>query len=117
MTVIPINDYSPIFAGDTGNPLSIYVAQENGFKHIVGATIAMKMRNTDTGAIKTCGPNWTIDPLDNGRASYVYQVGDVDVAGDWELWISITISGKAVHVDDGAGNPIILQILPLPTGV
>src|SRR5437879_1947018 len=100
-TIVPINDYSPIYAGDVGNPFVIFVAQKNGFKSIVGATITMHMRNIDTLVIKTCGPNWTIDPLDTGRASYAFQSGDVDTAGSWEMWITITISGKIVHVDDG----------------
>jgi len=117
-TVIPINDFSPIIQGDTGNPLSIYVAQENGFKHILGATITMKMQNVDVPAtIKTCSGPWSIDALDNGRASYTYQSADVADVGSWYLWIKIVMGGLPVHVDDGSGTPVILVIKPLPVGV
>lgn len=117
-TIIPINDFSPIFAGDTGNPFVIYVAQKNGFRSIIGATITMHMQNVDNPAtIQTCSGPWTIDPLDNGKASYAYQSADVATAGSWYMWINITIGGKNVHVDDGKGSPIILVILPLPVGV
>lgn len=118
MSVIPINDYSPIFAGDTGNAFVIFVAQANGFKSILGATITMHMQNVDNPAtIKTCSGAWGIDPLDNGKASYTYQSSDVDTAGSWYMWINIAIGGKNVHVDDGDGSPIILVIKSLPIGV
>jgi hypothetical protein len=117
-TIIPINDYSPIFQGDTGNPFVIYVAQANGFKSILGATITMHMQSvTNPATIQACSGAWTADPLDNGKASYAYQAADVAIADSWYMWISITISGKSVHVDDGNGLPIILKILPLPVGV
>jgi hypothetical protein len=117
-TIIPINDYSPIYQFDTGNPFVIYVAQANGFKSILGATITMHMQNVDNPAtIQTCSGTWTIDPLDNGKASYAYQASDVAVAGSWYMWINIAISGRNVHVDDGNGMPIVLVILPLPVGV
>lgn len=117
-TVIPINDYSPIFQFDTGNPLSIYVAQANGFKSILGATITMVMQSVDNPAtLKTCTGTWSIDSLDTGKASYAYQAGDVSDVGSWYMWIKIAIGGKNVHVDDGQGSPIILVIKPLPVGV
>lgn len=118
MAIIPANDYSPVFQGDTGNAFSIYVAQVNGFKSILGATITMHMQNVDNPAtIKACTGAWSIDSLDTGKASYTYQAGDVDTAGSWYMWITITIAGKPLHVDDGQGKPIILIILPLPVGV
>lgn len=116
-TVIPVDDYSPIFCGDTGNPFSIYVAHKNGFMSLIGATITMKLFNAATNTVKTCTGPWGIDPLDNGKASYTYQSGDVDTAGSWQIWITITKNGQPVHVDDGSGNPKILVILPLPSGV
>lgn len=116
-TVIPIDDYSPIYQNDTGNPFSIYVAHKNGYMSILGAVITMKMRNISTGAIKTCAGSWTIDSNDNGKAYYQYQSGDVDTAGSWEMWVTITKNSLPVHVDDGTGNPKILVILPLPSGV
>jgi len=116
-TVIPVDDYSPVFVGDTGNPFSIYVAHKNGYMSIVGATITMKLHNVATGVIKTCSGTWTIDPSDNGKANYTFQAGDVDTAGNWEIWITIIKNGLPVHVDDSTGNPKILVINPLPAGV
>lgn len=116
-TVIPVDDFSPIFVGDTGNPFSIYVAHKNGFMSILGATITMKLHNVSTGIIKACSGSWTIDSNDNGKASYAFQSGDVDTAGSWEIWITITKNGVPVHVDDGTGNPKILVINALPSGV
>jgi hypothetical protein len=116
-TVVPIDDYSPIYVGDTGKPLSIYVAHKNGFEHILGSAISMKLKNVDTGVVKTCTGSWTIDSNDNGKASYQYQASDVDTAGSWQIWITITINGNPIHVDDGTGNPKILVIFPLPSGV
>ena len=117
MTVVPMDDYSPIFVGDTGNPLVIEVLHINGFESIIGATISMKLFNATTNVVKTCSGPWTIDPSDNGKASYAYQAGDVDTAGSWQMWITITIGGKNIHVDDGAGNPKVLVIEALPSGV
>lgn len=118
MAIIPVNDYSPIYQFDTGNPFSIYVAQANGFKSILGATITMHMQSvTNPATIQTCTGTWTIDPLDTGKASYTYQAGDVAIADSWYMWINIAIGGKNVHVDDGNGLPIVLVIKPLPVGV
>jgi len=116
-TVIPVDDYSPILVGDTGNPFSIYVARKNGYISILGATITMKLRNASTGVIKACTGIWSIDSNDNGKASYAFQSNDVDTAGSWEIWITIIKNGAPVHVDDGTGNPKILVINPLPAGV
>jgi hypothetical protein len=116
--VVPIDDYSPIMQGDTGNPFSIQVLHKNGYMSIAGAVISMKMQNVDDlSTVKTCTGAWTIDPADNGKASYAYQAGDVNTAGSWYMWVKITIGGKPIHLDDGKGNPKILQILPLPAGV
>ena len=117
--IIPVDDFSPIIQGDTGNPFSILVVnKQNDFESILGATITMHMQNVDNPAtIKTCSGTWTIDPLDNGKASYAYQSGDVDTPGSWMMWVKIVLSGKPVHPDDGKGSPKILVILPLPTGV
>src|SRR5260370_37746686 len=115
--VIPVDDYSPIFVGDTSHPFSIYVAHKNGFMSILGTTITMKLFNTATNTIKTCTGPWTIDSRDNGKASYVYQSVDVDTVGSSQIWIKIMLGGKPVHVDDGTGNPKVLVVNALPVGV
>jgi len=84
---------------------------------LIGATITMKLHNTATGVIKVCNGIWIVDSNDSGKAYYQYQAGDVDTAGSWEIWVTITKNGLPVHVDDGTGNPKILVILPLPVGV
>lgn len=109
---IPVDDFSPIFVGDVSNPLSLYVAHLNGFLNNL-ATVTMKLFNAATNTLKTCSGTWTIDPANNGKASYVFQSGDVDTAGTWQIWII----ANGVHLDDGTGNPKVLVILPLPPGV
>jgi hypothetical protein len=116
--IVPIDDYSPIYVGDTSNPFIIQVLHKNGYESILGATITMHMQNVDDpSTIKTCSGAWSVDVGDNGKASYQYQSADVDTAGNWYMWVKIIIGGKTVHPDDGAGKPKILVILPLPTGV
>jgi hypothetical protein len=115
--IVPIDDFSPIFVGDTGNPLSIQVLHKNGYKDLSGATVTMKLFNATTNTVKTCGPHWTIGS--NGQASYAYQGADVDTAGSWEMWIDVEIGGEPLHLDDGTGSglPKILVIKSLPLGV
>jgi len=117
--IVPIDDFSPVFAGDTGNPLSILVVnKQDDAVSLSSATITMKMQNVDDpNTIKTCNGTWTIDTVNTGRASYAYQAGDVDTPGNWFLWIKIVKSGKPLHPDDGAGTPKILVVKPLPSGV
>lgn len=118
--IVPINDYSPVYQGDTGNAFIIQVLHLNGYLSILGATITMVMQSvSDPTIFHTCDPTkWTIDSLDNGRASYAYQTADVAIADSWKMWIKIVLSsGRVVHVDDGKGSPIILVVLPLPSGV
>lgn len=118
MTIVPVDDYSPVYAGDTLKPFVICVLHKNGFESLLGATISMHMQNVDDPSIiKTCSGPWVVDVLDNGRASYAYQATDVDTAGQWRMWVKIVIGGKTVHLDDGAGNTKILVIEALPTGV
>lgn len=121
MTVIPIDDYSPILQGDTGTPFSVFVAHKNGFQSMLGATITMHMQDVDNPAtIKTCSGPWSVDPSDNGHASYQYQASDVDTPGSWFMWVKVALaSGDVLHPDDGTGSgfPKILVIKPLPSGV
>ena len=118
--IVPIDDYSPITKGDTGNAFSVTVLHKNGFLSILGADISMTMQNVeDPNDIKTCSGTWTIDPLDNGKASYTYQDGDVDTPGSWYMRVKMVLSnGKTIHPDDGTENalPKILVIKPLQSG-
>lgn len=121
MTVIPIDDYSPILQGDTGTQFSVFVAHKNGFQSILGSTITMHMQDVDNPAtIKTCSGPWAIDPNDTGKAAYTYQAADVDTPGNWYMWVKVVLAnGETIHPDDGTGSgkPKILEILPLPSGV
>lgn len=118
VAIVPMNDYSPIFVGDVGNPFSIQVLTKSGkIVSILGATITMKMQSvTNPAIIKTCTGPWTIDPADNGKASYGYQANDVNTADSWFMIIKIVLNSKPIHPDDGNGNPMVLVINPLPTG-
>lgn len=119
-TVVPIDNYSPIFQGDTANPFIIRVLKQytNEPESILGADISMHMQNVDDPTIiKVCGPNWNISTADDGTASYQYQDADVSEVGSWYMWVKVAIDSRPVHVDDGKGSPKILVILPLPDGV
>lgn len=110
-SVVVIDDYSPIYVGDTEVPFApVFAHLSDGSPvNIVGATFAMKMVN-DLGTVKTCDPTkWTIDNGTQGQAHYQWQAGDVDTAGMWTLYITITIGGKPVH-----GDVKLLQILSAP---
>jgi hypothetical protein len=116
-TIVPIDDFSPIIAGDTGNPFIIRVLHKNGSMDLTGATITMKMQSvSDPTVVKTCTGPWIVAP-DGKSASYGYQANDVNTADSWYMWIKVTIAGKSVHPDDGSGTPKILVIEPLPAGV
>lgn len=115
--IVPVDDYSPIMQGDTGNPFVIHVLHKNGYMDLTGATITMKMENVDDGTIKTCMGPWTIDPTTVYKASYGYQANDVNTAGSWYMRIKIVISGGIVHPDDGSGTAKILVIEPLRSGL
>src|SRR6267143_2694603 len=108
--IVPIDDYSPIFQFDTGNPFIMRVLHKNGYQDLTGATITMKLQSvSDPTIIKTCMGPWVVAP-DGKSASYGYQTNDVSDAGSWKMLIKIFISGKPVHPDDGTGNPKILVI-------
>lgn len=115
--IIPKDDYSPIYVGDTRSGLSVQAIHVNGTEDISEATITLKLRNTTTGEIKTCSGPWQRNLTQNWRAFYRYQPTDVDTPGDWEIWIDAETDGEPLHLDDGTGNPKILQILPLPSGI
>ena len=105
-----IEDFSPIYVGDTEVPLAPQFAHADGsFVNLSGATITMKMQEATFGTVKVCSGTWTIDNAANGQAHYQWQVADVNTAGDWNLYITITIGGLPVHADF---KP--LQILPAP---
>lgn len=105
-----IDDYTPVFTGDYGNILAPQFLHADGSAvSLSGATLTLKMQNVDTGTTQTCTGTWTIDDATNGKAHYQYQPPDLDTAGSWNLFVTITISGKPVHADE---RP--LQIRPVP---
>jgi hypothetical protein len=108
-SVVVTDDYSPLYQGDTEvvfAPVFAHKADGSPFP-LTGATISMKMQGTD-GTVKTCAGTWTIDDAANGKAHYAWQAADVNTAGTWQLYITITIGGLPVH-----GDVKILQILPI----
>lgn len=105
-----IDDYSPMYRGDTGTPWAIVVQYKNGTAYnLTGATFAMKMESVPFKNLKTCTGLWTIQDAVNGKASYSWQAADVSDVGNWNLYVSITIGGKTIHAD-----PKSLTILPAP---
>lgn len=104
-----IDDFSPIYQGDTGAPFNpVFTHLDGSPVSLSGATITMKMEN-HAGTIITCVGTWTITDAINGKASYAYTSTDVATVGVWLLYITITIAGKPVHADTKT-----LEILPAP---
>ena len=109
-SVVVADDYSPMYVGDTEvNFAPVFAHKVDGSPvNLTGATISMKMQN-EAGTVKVCGGTWTIDSAANGQAHYVWQAADVNTAGTWFLYITITIGGLPVH-----GDFKILEILTAP---
>ncbi len=104
-------DYSPVVQGDTGAPFIVHFLHKDGSTvDLTGATITMKMVNQDSpSTTKTCLGTWTIDDASGGIAHYQYQAADVNTAGIWILYITITIGGAPLHADSK-----LLEILAAP---
>jgi hypothetical protein len=116
-SVIVQDDFSPMYVGDTLRPFAPVFAQKQAdgtytAVNIAGATITMKMQGTDSitsGTTKTCNGTWSIDDAANGKAHYAWQTADVNTAGLWALYVTISIGGLPVH-----GDFKLLQILTAP---
>lgn len=110
MTTIIADDYSPIFCGDTGAPFDpVFLHKDGSAVDLTGATISMIMEDAE-GNTKTALGIWTITDAANGQASYSYASTDVNTAGNWTLYITITVGGKPKHTDTKQ-----LEILAVPT--
>jgi hypothetical protein len=99
-------DYTPIYQGDTGTPFApVFQKIDPNSGNPVpvplnGLTLSMKMKEQETGEIKTCAAAWVIDNATAGQAHYPWQAGDVDTPGIWQVQITCTDSaGKPVHSD------------------
>jgi hypothetical protein len=105
-----IEDYSPIYVGNTLIPFAPQFKHKNGAPFsLSGATLSLKMRNTSSGEVKVCNGAWTIQDAANGLAFYKYQAADVNEPGTWELWAAATVSGDTANAD-----PKILVIKEAP---
>lgn len=103
MTVIPIDDFSPITVGDTDSPFIVQFLNKYTNKPVPlsGAAISMRMQNADNPEqVKDCTDSaWTIDDETNGIAHYDFQDSDVNEDGTWNMSMKITRNGKPVHAD------------------
>lgn len=104
-SITSVDDFSPMFRGDTGNPLRPqFWIWDNDLKKYVprdltGLTPSLKMIDAD-GQEKNCTGDWTIDNELQGQAHYQWQSTDVDTVGVWTLFIALTDSdSRVVHAD------------------
>lgn len=105
-----IDDFSPMFVGDTLPPFApTFLYKDGTALNLTGATFSMKMQEQTTGVVKTCGGAWTIDDAANGKAHYSWQAVDTNTPGNWRLYVTITIGGGSQHADYK-----MLEILPTP---
>lgn len=94
-----IEDYTPMSVGDTGVPFSpVFVHKDGTPVDLTNTTISMKIIN-DLGTVKTCSGTWTIDDATNGKAHYDWQSNDVNMDGDWQIYVVITNSLGPIHAD------------------
>ena len=111
MNIVPDN-FSPVFQGDTLQPLSVqFATYSNGVPSaydLSGLTISMKMVN-ELGTTITCAGTWTIDDVSNGLAHYNYASADVSTPGIWLLFIKLSNGSAFVH-----SSTKTLEILPVP---
>lgn len=106
-----IEDFSPIYVGDTGALLKPHFRNKDKTPvDLTGATISMIMQNRDSpSTVKEATGTWEIDDATNGIAHYTYSAEDVDTAAVWNLFINIEIEGNPLHADVKH-----LRILALP---
>jgi hypothetical protein len=115
MAVIVADDFSPIVAGDVGASFAPqFLHKDLSAVNLSGATVTMVMVDAEGNAKNALG-TWVIDDSTNGKTHYVFNAADVAVAGDFMLYITITISGLPVHADNGDGFMKHLEISPAPT--
>lgn len=108
MTII-VDDFSPVSVGDTGAPFAPQFLHKDGSPQpLIGATITMIMEDAE-GNTKNAAGTWVIDDPSNGQAHYLYDANDVNTAGNWILYITITIGGKPLTADTKS-----LEIKPKP---
>lgn len=98
-----VDDYSPIYQGDTLQPLSVQFAEYNSAGQLqayslTGLTISIKFVN-EAGTVIAGTGTWTIDDAANGLAHYTYASADIATPGLWTLYIKLTnsTSGAFVH--------------------
>lgn len=103
--ITSIDDYSPIYIGDTLIPFATQFWQwsESSGQYepfnLTGLTISMKMQEAN-GEVQTCTANWIVDSAVNGKAHYPWNSADVATPGVWTLYITLTnTGGQAVHTD------------------
>lgn len=98
-----IDDYSPVYQGDTGAPFNpVFTHLDGTAVNLTGAALTMKMQGVsagESGTVIICTGTWTITDATNGKASYAYTSTDVATIGVWQMYITITIAGKPVHAD------------------
>jgi hypothetical protein len=100
-----MDDYSPVYRGDSGAILSAQFLYKDGTPvNLSGATISMEMQGSNTDIVKVCSNTgaaaWTFDDAVNGRAHRRWQASDVDTVDIWRLFITITNSNGPVHADE-----------------
>ena len=103
--ITSVDDFSPISVGDTAKPLAPQfwtwsnTSEQYVPLNLSGYTLSMKMQNS-VGIVKTCAGSWVTDSASQGQAHYAWQASDVDTAGVWSLYITLTNgSSQPVHAD------------------
>lgn len=92
-----VDDFSPIFVGDTGAPFApvfLYPNTDLPF-NLTGYSISMHMVCGATNI--HCTGTWTIDNAAQGLAHYQFTSTDVQTPGVWNMYIILTIGGLPMH--------------------
>lgn len=96
-----LEDYSPIYAGDTAIPFVPQFINAEGPVPLANVTLSMIMVDINTNVRTVCTGPWliTADNAPLGIAQYTWQAAEVSTPGVKNLQIELTIGGAVVHTD------------------
>lgn len=95
-----IDDFSPMYAGDTLSPFSPQFNHKDGSPvDLTAATITLVMVCSAPFSRQVGTGTWVIDNATAGQAHYNWSSADVATPGTWAIQVEITVGGEPLHFD------------------
>lgn len=90
-----------MYQGDTFLPFPAQFLDDEGNSYpLTGLSLQLVLGNVITGEMKSGTGVWVVDiNASSGQASYYWSDDDVSEAGVYLLDISLSLNGKAVHLE------------------